>query len=104
VYALVCLLAFRRPQSAEAALKYLVLSGAASATFPARRVVPIRGERLARARRIHGCLRVRPTSWRSPLVALVDHRLLPESRGGAVSTPGRRTRYEAASIPGVDAA
>jgi NADH-quinone oxidoreductase subunit N len=32
VYALV-LLAFRRPQSAEAALKYLVLSGAASATF-----------------------------------------------------------------------
>jgi NADH-quinone oxidoreductase subunit N len=32
VYALV-LLAFRRPQSAEAAFKYLVLSGAASATF-----------------------------------------------------------------------
>ncbi len=32
VYALV-LLAYRRPQSAEAALKYLVLSGAASATF-----------------------------------------------------------------------
>ena len=32
VYALV-LLAFRRPESAEAALKYLVLSGAASATF-----------------------------------------------------------------------
>ena len=32
VYALV-LLAFRRPQSAEASFKYLVLSGAASATF-----------------------------------------------------------------------
>ena len=32
VYALV-LLAFRRPQSAESAFKYLVLSGAASATF-----------------------------------------------------------------------
>ncbi len=57
VYALV-LLAFRRPQSAEAALKYLVLGGAASATF-------LMGVSLLYgATRLAGHRRLRARHWR----------------------------------------
>ena len=70
VYVLV-LLAYRRPQSAEAALKYLVLGGTATATLPDGRVAALR-QRAARSRSTRSRARSPPaTAWRAPPSSLV---------------------------------
>ena len=68
VYVLV-LLAYRRPESAEAALKYLVLGGTATATLLMGVVAAVRRQRLAGARRVRGRAAAPTTRW--PRVAVV---------------------------------
>ena len=65
VYVLV-LLAYRRPESAEAALKYLVLGGTATAMFLMGASLLYGSERLARDRRIPARARQLATGWRAP--------------------------------------
>ena len=65
VYVLV-LLAYRRPQSAEAALKYLVLGGTATAMFLMGASLLYGAQRLDGDRRLRARARRRPTRWRAP--------------------------------------
>ena len=65
VYVLV-VLAYRGPQSAEAALKYLVLGGAASATLLMGAALLYGGSGSLAHRGVRGRARDRPTRWRSP--------------------------------------
>ncbi len=89
VYVLV-LLAYQRPESAEAALKYLVLGGTATAMFlmgvsllyGASGTMELRFSR-------HGA-RLGRSRWRAPRVVLVLAGLLPEGRDRAVPRLGAR--------------
>ncbi len=64
VYVLV-LLAFRRPESAEAALKYLVLGGTATAHVPDGRLAAVRRQRDAGALGLRRRARLDRHRWRS---------------------------------------
>ena len=89
VYVLV-LLAYRRPQSAEAALKYLVLGGTATATLPDGRLAAVR-QRAARWRSTPSRARSRAGDGLArAAVVLVVARLLPQGGDRAVPRLGAR--------------
>ena len=88
VYVLV-LLAFRRPESAEAALKYLVLGGTATAMFLMGVSLLYGGSGLAGAVGASPPRSARPTRWRPPPSCWCSSRSSSRPRS-CRSTPGRR--------------